>query len=136
MASGEISNESAGVRPKQVFQSRDVAWLLFAAALIASDTETNYNATIVLIFIGVFQTVEPRLRWFSSRRGQIVSVALKLVLSYLLVGWSHSFDSVYYLMFLIPIISAATTFNFQGVIAVTAIASGAYFSFFLPVFLP
>lgn len=136
MPAQQISNELTGVRPKQVFQVRDVAWLLFAAALIAFDPETNYNATIVLIFIGAFQIVEPRLRWFSSRRGQIVSVIVRMLLSYQLVGWSHGFDSVYYLIFLIPIISAATMYEYPGVIAVTAIASLSYFCFFLPVFLP
>ena len=114
---------------------RDLAWLLFTAALIAADPETNYDATIVLVFLGGFQIIEPRLLLFSSRRGQIVSIVLKMVMSYLLVGFTHTIDTVYYLIFLIPIISAASMFNFPGVILVTAIASLSYFSFLLPVWI-
>ncbi len=116
-------------RRTNLFQPRDFAWLLFAAALIVFDPETNYSATIVIVCIGAFQIAEPRLRWFSSRHGQLASIGIKLILSYLLIGYSHPIDSFYYLIFLIPIISAATVFNFLGVMAVTAIASLAYFSF-------
>jgi len=128
------STHQSAVGPSRFFQGQDFAWLLFAAALILSDPETNYSATIVLICIGAFQIAEPRLSWLSSRRGQIASIVLKMILSYLLVGYSHTFDSFYYLIFLIPIVSAATMFNFPGVIAVTAIASLSYFSFLLPIF--
>lgn len=128
------STRPSAIAPGHLFQAQDFAWLLFAAALILSDPETNYSATIVLICIGAFQIAEPRLPWFSSRRGQIASIVLKMILSYLLVGYSHTFDSFYYLIFLIPIVSAATMFNFPGVIAVTAIASLSYFSFLLPIF--
>lgn len=121
---------------RQLFQTRDIAWLLFAAALILSDPETNHNATIVIACIGAFQIAEPRLRVFSSRRGQVLSIAIKMILSYLLVGYSHTIETFYYLIFLIPIISAATMFNPIGVIAVTAIAAVSYFSFLLPVFIP
>jgi signal transduction histidine kinase len=118
-----------------VLRARDFAWLLFTAALIAADPETNYDATIVLILLGAFQIVEPRLTLFSSRRGQIASIVLKMILSYLLVGFTHSVDTVYYLIFLIPIISAASMFNPPGVILVTAVASLSYFSFLLPIWI-
>jgi signal transduction histidine kinase len=115
-------------------QAQDFAWLLFVAALIASTPETNYNSTILLLVIGAFQIVEPRLKLFSSTAGQIASVALKLVLSYLLVGWTHGVGSSYYQIFLIPVVSAATLFELSGVVLVIAIACAAYFSFLLPVF--
>ncbi len=135
MTAEALSEGPAQVRPSRVFQARDIAWLLFAAALILSDPETNYSATLVLVFIGAFQIAEPRLQWFSSRRGQVTSIVIKMILSYLLMGYSHSIDSFYYLIFLIPIISAATMFNFPGVIAVTAIACLSYFAFLLPIFI-
>jgi two-component system, NtrC family, sensor histidine kinase HydH len=55
-------------------------------------------------------------------------------LSYLLVGWDHGVSSYYSSIFLIPVVSAATTFELGGVILVVLIASLAYFSFLLPVF--
>ncbi|HZS55870.1 MAG TPA: ATP-binding protein [Bryobacteraceae bacterium] len=120
-------------RSAHFFRASDFAWLLFGAALIAADPETNYNATIVLILLTAFQITEPHLRMFGPRRGQILSIIFKMVLSYLLVGWSHTFLSYYFLIFLIPIISAATMFEARGVILVTALATAAYFSFLLPI---
>ena len=118
------------------FQPQDFAWLLFVAALIAADPERNYNALILLPLIGAFQIAEPRMKLFASRRGQIISITLKMLLSYLLVGWTHTVNSLYYPVFFIPVVSAATTFELGGVILVTAIACSAYFSFLLllPVF--
>jgi len=117
------------------FQPQDFAWLLFVAALIGTSPETNYNQSILLVLIGAFQIFEPRWQLFSSKRGQVASVALKLVLSYLLVGWTHGVESFYYPIFLIPVVSAATLFELPAVILVAAIACAGYFSFLLPVFI-
>ena len=114
-----------------LLKAQDFAWLIFVAALIATTPETNYNATILLVLIGAFQIIEPRLKRFKSRRGQITSVVLKLVLSYLLVGYTHGIMSYYYPIFLIPVVSAATIFDLAGVVLVTAIAGASYFSLWL-----
>ncbi len=120
---------------RSVFQPQDFAWLLFVAALIATTPETNYNATILLVVIGAFQIVEPRLRPFSSKSGQIASLVLKLLFSYLLVGYTHTIFSPYYPIFLIPVVSAATIFELPAVILVTLIACLLYSSFLLPIFI-
>jgi two-component system sensor histidine kinase HydH len=124
-------------RPRRLaawLRPQDFLWVFFIGSLIAADPETNDQLQIFLVLIGVFQIVEPRLKMFSSRRGQITSIVLKLVLSYLLVGYSHSFTSYYYSIFLIPVVSAATIFDLTGVVVVTTIASAAYLSFLLPIF--
>lgn len=113
---------------------QDFAWLLFLVILFATAPEVNYNAYILLPLICTFQIIEPRLKLFSSRKGQIISIVLKLILSYLLVGWTHTVDSYYFSIFLIPVVSAATIFDLTGVIIVTGIACLAYFSFLLPMF--
>jgi signal transduction histidine kinase len=124
----------APARWTNLFQAQDFAWLLFVAVLLVTIPETNYNYTILMVLIGAFQIIEPRLPLFASRRGQIASVALKLVLCYLLIGWTHGIASLYYLIFLIPVVSGATIFDLPGVLIVTGIACGAYLSFLLPVF--
>jgi two-component system sensor histidine kinase HydH len=121
-------------RPAAWFRPQDFAWVIFIGGLIAADPETNDQLQIFLILIGAFQIVEPRLKLFSSRRGQITSIVLKLFLSYLLVGYTHTFTSYYYSVFLIPVVSAATIFDLAGVVLVTVIAGAAYFSFLLPIF--
>ncbi|HEX4168174.1 MAG TPA: ATP-binding protein [Bryobacteraceae bacterium] len=120
------------------FQAQDFAWLMFVGVLIAASPEVNYDALILLPLIGAFQIVEPRLKIFASRRGQIVSITLKMVLCYLLIGFTHTFNSFYFPVFFIPMVSAATTFEAAGVFWVTAIACVASFSFllFLPLFVP
>lgn len=116
------------------FQVGDFAWLFFVVILIVTAPEVNYDAMILLPLIGIFQIMEPRLKIFSSPRGQIFAVTLKLVLSWLLVGYSHAADSYYSFFFLIPVVSAAAMFSFTGVAVVTGIACLLYFSFLLPVF--
>ncbi len=127
-------SEASDRSRNSLFRVQDFAWLLFVAVLIATAPETNYDALILLPLIGAFQILEPRLKVFSSREGQITSIVLKLVLSYLLIGFTHGSESYYSSIFLIPVVSAATILELPGVILVTAIACVAYFSFLLPVF--
>jgi two-component system, NtrC family, sensor histidine kinase HydH len=134
MPGTDDSPTTAPVRRGSFLQAQDFAWLLFVTVLVATTPETNYDATILLILIGVFQIIEPRLKLFSSRRGQITSIVLKLILSYLLVGYTHGIESFYYAIFLIPVVSTATTFELPAVILVTAISAAAYFSFLLPIY--
>lgn len=108
------------------------SWLLFVVLLLACAPEPNYDADIILPVIGAFLIAEPRLKVFQSRNGQILSLAIKLVLSYLLVGFTHASESYYYQIFLIPVVSAATSFGLVGVLSVTVIAGLAYFSLLLP----
>ncbi len=117
---------------RSLLKAGDIAWILFVAILLLGAPETNYDALILLPLLGAFQILEPRLAKFHSRRGQIVSLALKIMLGYLVVGFSHGAESYYYQIFLIPVVSAATTFELAGVITVTAIAGLAYFSFAIP----
>ncbi len=136
MNEADSADSQQSTRSARRFQPQDFAWLLFVAALITADPERNYNALILLPLIGAFQIAEPRMKLFASRRGQIISITLKMLLSYLLVGWTHTVNSLYYPVFFIPVVSAATTFELGGVILVTGIACAAYFSFLLllPVF--
>jgi two-component system sensor histidine kinase HydH len=128
----DLADKPASNGPKKWFRPQDFAWVAFIIVLIAATPEPNYDALILLPILGAFQILEPRLKLFSSRPGQIVSVLLKLLLSYLLIGYSHGLESYYASIFLIPIVSAATTFQLAGVIAVTAIACLGYFSFLFP----
>ena len=135
MTDENTNSEEVVARRPAWFRAQDFAWLLFVTILLTTAPEiNNYDALILLPLIGAFQIIEPRLKLFASRRGQIASIVLKLILSYLLVGFSHGIESYYYAIFLIPVVSAATTFDLAGVIVVTAIACLAYFSFLFPIY--
>ncbi len=136
MITGKTVNEEiVPIARVSFFRVQDFAWVAIVAVLIATMPETNYNATILLVLIGAFQIAEPRIRLFSSTRGQALSIALKLLLSYLLIGYTHGIDSYYYEFFLIPVVSAAANLALPGVAIVTAIACFAYPSFLLPIFI-
>src|SRR3954454_15896741 len=135
MAEGPEGSEQEPVRRGGWFRPQNFAWVFFILALIATTPEPNYDLPILLVLLGIFQIVEPRFRVFSSRHGQIASVTLKLVFSYLLVGYTHGIESPYHPIFLVPIVSSATTFELTGVIVVTLVASLAYFSFLLPIYI-
>ena len=127
---GENSTSSFG----HWIRLQDFAWVLFVSVLLFT-SETNYDATILLILIAAFQIAEPRLEPFSTRIGQIISLTMKLVLCYLLIGWTHTIFSPYYPIFLLPVISAATSLELGGVLIITALACLSYFSFLLPIYI-
>ncbi|HWF46320.1 MAG TPA: ATP-binding protein [Bryobacteraceae bacterium] len=120
-------------RLTSVLQFQDVVWVLFVGILIAGTQEetTNYDRTILVPLIGAFQIAEPRLKLFASRRGQIASIAIKLLLVYLLIEFTHGVDSPYHPLLLIPIVSAATILELPGVLLVSLLACLAYATSFL-----
>jgi signal transduction histidine kinase len=111
------------------FQARDLAWLgLFAALAIASPTRVAAEYEL-LSALALFQILEPRAAWLAGRRGAIAGVGISLALSFLLVGVTGGVTSSYHLIFLVPLVSAATRFGWPGVFAVWTLAAGLYLSF-------
>jgi signal transduction histidine kinase len=131
MSDTAVRDKLTPSKVQNFFGAQNFAWLLFVAALIVTTPETNYNATILLVLIGAFQIAEPYWHLFASPQGQRASIILKLLFSYLLVGYTHGITSSYYPIFLIPVVSAATVFELPGVLSVTAVAMIAYPSFLL-----
>jgi signal transduction histidine kinase len=111
------------------FRPEDVAWLLIFTALAAFGPDLNYSADLVLLAFALFQVTEPKMKVFSSMRGQLVAILIKIVLSYLLIGFSHALESSYFLILLLPVISAATTLDLLGTIIFIVISAMAYLSF-------
>lgn len=111
--------------------ARDLAWLgLFAALAVASPTRVAAEYEL-LAALACFQILEPRAAWLAGRKGAVASVAITLLLSFLLVGVTGGVTSSYYLIFLVPLVSAATRFGWPGVFVVWALAAGLYLSFLL-----
>ena len=81
--------------------------------------------------LGLFQVIEPKVVWFSTDRGAVASTLIKLVLCYLLIGFTGGISSTYYVTLLLPVVSAATTLNPGGTALITALAIAAYISFLL-----
>jgi signal transduction histidine kinase len=109
----------------------DLFWIFTFAALTLLCPEANYDAYILLPLFGIFQVAERHLPFFETPSGLVASILLKLVLSYLLIGYTHSLDSVYYPILLIPLVAAAIRFEFLRTLLFITVVCAAYPSFLL-----
>jgi two-component system, NtrC family, sensor histidine kinase HydH len=110
---------------------QDAAWLALFGGLAAASTTRNDAEMELLTALAAFQILEPRWRRLHTPRGAWLSVFIKLLLSYLLIGVTDSINSSYYLILLVPIVSAATLLGAWSTILVYLIAIGSYLSFLL-----
>ena len=112
----------------------DALWLLFLAGLALLPPIREYHKQVILLAIGILQLFEGSLIQLSPRRGEHYSVALKIVLSMLLLGHTGQVEinSSYYPIFYVPIITAAIYFGPLGTLVWTLIASAAYCSYLYP----
>ena len=114
----------------KVVRPQDVVWVvLFASLVIFGPDRSSFTITF-LSALGIFQVLEPKLP-LSSPQGAILSYAIKLVLCYLLLGQTDGIESPYYWVLVLPVISAATTLSAFATIITSALACGAYLSFWL-----
>jgi signal transduction histidine kinase len=118
----------AFVRPQ------DFVWLLLCTGLAALSPDRNAPAIAILITLAIYQVVEYKLPMLNTARGRIASNLVKLGLGYWLIGYTGGVASSYYLILLLPILSAATTLGALGVSLFTALACGLYLSFLLPMY--
>lgn len=109
-------------------------WLLLCTGLAALSPERNPPAVAILFALAIYQVVEYKVPVLNTARGIVVSILVKLGLGYLLIGYTGGVASSYYLILLIPILSAATALGAVGVFLFTLLACGSYLSFLLPVF--
>lgn len=109
----------------------DLVWLaLFAALHLASPVRTPAELEI-LVGLALFQAISPRFGWFSTPTGNLVSIGVKLLLGWLLIGVTYGVESSYFPILLLPVVSAATTLSGWGTALTTLLAAGAYLSFLL-----
>lgn len=111
---------------------RDALWVLLFLALHFSSPIVNPAEVELLIGAALLELVEPRLGYFrESVWGRLLSVLLRLLLAYLLIGVTGGITSSYYLILLLPVVTAATLFEAAGTFFLTALAGASYLSFLL-----
>src|SRR5690348_15998383 len=84
---------------------------------------------MVLSCLALLQVIEPKVPFFATDRGMIAAILTKLTLCFLLIGWTDGISSTYYLILLLPVVSAATTLAVGGTIGFTLLACAAYLYF-------
>jgi two-component system sensor histidine kinase HydH len=112
-------------------RARDFVWVLLFAALGYTARNRDIYAWVPLAALGIAQLIEPRIPALDSRPGRIFWTALKLLLGFLLIGYTDGIRSRYWIIMLLPVVSAGTTFGMLGTLAIAAIAAGAYLFFLL-----
>ncbi len=110
---------------------RDLGWLLLFTALAVVSPTRNDAEVELLICLAILQVIETRIGFFATSRGVVLLIVLKLVLGFLLLGVTGGITSSYYLILILPVITAATGFGLLGTVIVGALAAGCYFSFLL-----
>jgi len=110
---------------------QDIVWLVLFSALVYASPERTPAEVGLLLCLGVIQVIEPRIPYLATERGLILSNLLKLGLCYLLIGWSGGINSAYYLILLLPIVSAATSLNLFWAIFMNVLPALSYLSMLL-----
>ncbi len=120
---------------KRRFDSLDILWLVFLAGLAALRTQDEIHKEMVLLAIGLFQIFEHRFLSLVPRRGKAYSVLIKIALATLLVKHTGGINSgySYYLIYCLPVATAATFYGTWATLAWTALACAAYLSNLAPV---
>ena len=99
--------------------------------LAATSEFRDSLAMVPLAALGLLQLLEPKVPALASRRGRIGCIVLKLVLGYLVIGYTGAIESHFWLVLLLPVVTAAAAFGLLGTLLVVIVANGFYLSFLL-----
>jgi signal transduction histidine kinase len=114
------------------FAWTDLLWLAFLGGLAFMDPIYEIHKQEILLAIGLFQIFERRLLAWMPSRGRYYSVIIKILLATLLVEHTGGINSSYYLIYFLPVMTAALLFEGTGTLTWTAITSAAYCSLLIP----
>jgi two-component system, NtrC family, sensor histidine kinase HydH len=114
---------------RQWIRAQDVVWLLLFSALATVSAYRTRQEIVILSCLALLQVLEPKIAFFASDRGTVIALLIKLAFCFLLIGWTGGISSTYYLILLLPVVSAATNLNIGGTICFTLLACAAYLSF-------
>lgn len=114
---------------------QDIFWVLLFGGMALASPDRMPEELLFLALLAVFQLLEPRLPFFQSSRGVVIAVFVKMILGFLLIGFTGGITSLYHPILLLPVISAASAFGMLGTLLFTAISCGAYLLFVHPYFL-
>lgn len=110
----------------------DLLWLAFLGLLAALDPRLEIHKQLTLLAIGAFQIFEHRFLELVPERGRAYSVILKIGLGSLLVAHTGGIFSLYYLIYFVPVLTAAMYFEVWGTLGWTLLTCAAYLYFIIP----
>ena len=114
------------------FAWMDLLWLAFLAGLAVLPAHSDVHKFLILAGIGVFQIFEHRFLGWAGRRGPAYTVIIKILLATLLIAHTGGINSSYYLIYYLPVVTAAIYFGPLATLLWTGAASAAYCSLLIP----
>ena len=108
---------------------QDFVWPVLFAVLAATSDILDVYVLAPLAALAVAQILEPKIHFVVSPRGRILWIVVKLALGYVLIGYTRAIVSTFWLVLLLPVVSAATAFGLIGTLVFTFVAGIAYLSF-------
>jgi signal transduction histidine kinase len=115
----------------RLVRPQDLVWIPLFVALAATSEILDVFVVVPLVALGLVQVLEPKIPALASPRGRAAWILLKLVLVYLLIAYTGGIQSNFWLLLLLPVVSAATVSGVVGTLVFTALAACAYASFLL-----
>src|SRR5437588_7152800 len=125
MSTSPISRWLRLIRPQ------DLVWIPLFAALAATTQYLDVFVVVPLVALTIVQVLEPKIPALASTKGRMVWILLKLTLCYLLIGYTGAIQSSFWLLLLLPVVSAATMFGLAATLIFTTLSGAAYVSFLL-----
>ena len=117
----------------RLVRPQDIVWLLLFGTLVATLPAEFLDAfgVVPLVALGLVQVLEPKVPALASTRGRVFWILLKMVLGFVLIGYTGGIRSNYWLVLLLPVVSAGTSLGVVGTLIFSMLAGGAYLSFLL-----
>jgi hypothetical protein len=123
--------ESPLPRWLRLIRPQDLVWIpLFVALAFTSDI-LDVFVVVPLVALGLVQVLEPKITALGAPGGRAAWILFKLALVYLLIAYTGGIQSNFWLLLLLPVVSAATASGLLGTLVFTALAALAYLSFLL-----
>jgi signal transduction histidine kinase len=119
---------------RHTFAWTDLLWLAFLGGLALMDPIDEIHKQEILLAIGLFQIFEHRFLAWNPSRSKYYSVIIKILLATMLVLHTSSpgINSSYYLIYFLPVVTAAMFFDSTATLIWTAVTSAAYCSLLIP----
>jgi signal transduction histidine kinase len=125
----------------KLLRPQDVLLLVLFAGLAAASPTRDAHEIVLLLALAALQIAGPKVPTLGTVSGKVLWIVLELLLAYVLIGHSGvqtgegwgvgGLRSNYYLILLLPMISAATYLGVVGSWLITLLCCGSYLSFTL-----
>jgi len=115
----------------RLVRPQDLVWLLLFPALAGTADVLDVYVVVPLAALAIAQILEPKIPALATTRGRIFWILLKTVLGYVLIGLNGGIASNYWLVLMLPVVTAATGLGVLGTLLASMLAGAAYLSFLL-----